>query len=261
MAMALSWLEGVAQLLIFGLQLMNINSHMIQGEGKSFKPTVLTVVVSCVLALIPGFLVIPSTVTQMCATVAPKMEPRSLVWNLLWTALSLGVSLTLYATDRCLGQRRKNSIADESDDLPHGPSEKAPERNEWKAKVPFGIVRGLFLFQTLRLLMQVVNTAQVMGGAPVKGSFAQMLVIEQALTLLEPLAFLGLLIGDSAFSAELARVFSRLWRCGQPPAKEAVMMYRPALTFGFAETEHSEARLDVSESSSSVEGSWEADAA
>eukprot|EP00929_Paragymnodinium_shiwhaense_P031871 TRINITY_DN17767_c0_g1_i7.p1 TRINITY_DN17767_c0_g1~~TRINITY_DN17767_c0_g1_i7.p1 ORF type:complete len:529 (-),score=45.61 TRINITY_DN17767_c0_g1_i7:526-2112(-) len=205
-AYCLCWLQNVGQLLVFGMLFLlrryrnaphedkyDINSH-----SRREMPVILA---SLVLAIVPGILTVPSTVNEMCADVAPKLQGQSLIPNLVWTTVSLVLTLVFFtfafkSTRSLSGGERQDEASSSETDLTqrmehHDASPRDEAVREWQMRVPTNIIKQIFIVQTLKLLMQVVNTCQVWTGQELAGSVAETLILEHALVMLTPTIVVG----------------------------------------------------------------------
>eukprot|EP00929_Paragymnodinium_shiwhaense_P031874 TRINITY_DN17767_c0_g2_i6.p2 TRINITY_DN17767_c0_g2~~TRINITY_DN17767_c0_g2_i6.p2 ORF type:complete len:196 (-),score=17.31 TRINITY_DN17767_c0_g2_i6:46-633(-) len=157
------------------------------------------VLIACLgLAVAPAILTVPSIVNEMCAGVEPELQAQSLIPNLVWTTVSLFLTLGFFTygfrrkrrrmpwqslpegkqRDVCpqptlrpiiSGQAVLNlSHLSDPDSSDSSATLQDEATREWQMSVPDSIIKQIFLVQTLKLMMQVVNTFLVWSGHELK---------------------------------------------------------------------------------------------
>jgi len=142
---------------------------------------------------------------------------------LIWVGVSFAATVVLYVVHRRSPYMRlilpppvQEATVDAVDaaDVAGSSLLTADAVQAWKSAVPVDIVSGLFIMQALRLVLQLVNTLQVSSGhAKITESFAVMLVLEQAVVMLQPVVFVVVLCSSRTFTAHLVAVFRQRCAC------------------------------------------------
>eukprot|EP00928_Gymnodinium_smaydae_P073703 TRINITY_DN5685_c0_g1_i1.p1 TRINITY_DN5685_c0_g1~~TRINITY_DN5685_c0_g1_i1.p1 ORF type:complete len:714 (-),score=106.55 TRINITY_DN5685_c0_g1_i1:471-2612(-) len=212
-SLLLGWAQNSSQLMIIALQFAVALSSR-ERFGLASRKVSLAMISTCVaVSVLPALLTIPNTVTEMCSVVG-ECQGNISVWpNAVWIYCLLFSMVVLGLYD--LVAPRQSSTRDEPTSTSSS-SQKAD--GEQVAKVtsarapPEHVVRGLILLQVVRLLLRVVNTSQVLSGAPVSGSFAEMLVVEGVLEHLQLPILVVLMIADVTFASDLSESVIRFSR-------------------------------------------------
>eukprot|EP00928_Gymnodinium_smaydae_P073706 TRINITY_DN5685_c0_g4_i1.p1 TRINITY_DN5685_c0_g4~~TRINITY_DN5685_c0_g4_i1.p1 ORF type:complete len:721 (-),score=112.20 TRINITY_DN5685_c0_g4_i1:267-2429(-) len=203
----LGWAQNSSQLMIIVLQFLLAVRNVDQLELTSRKVSC-AFISTCVLGgLLPAILTIPNTVTEMCS-VAGDCQANISVWpNAIWVYCLLFTMcmIGLYDLIAHRKSKRLNTAASTSGCV----SEENPDKQEaaviCTSAFSEHVVRGLTLMQIVRLLLRVVNTSEVLLGASITGSFAEMLVVEGVLEHLQLPILVVLMISDATFASDLSK--------------------------------------------------------
>mmetsp|Transcript_22645 Transcript_22645/g.52839 ORF Transcript_22645/g.52839 Transcript_22645/m.52839 type:complete len:665 (-) Transcript_22645:187-2181(-) len=217
-ARAVCWFQNVARLLM--LCLMYFQATYWPGTDMNVGPRKRTNAGACVLfgccaaGLLPGLLLFPNTVNEICASVGPLEYKVDLLPNMIWSCVLLVTACSFAVLPICRGSRVEDeysAVFSAGETPPSGP---------WMQREPRHVVTSLSILFIVRCLMQVVNTSQVIASensllreGMLQGSFAQMLVLENMLEHLQMVALLVFLICDTAFEGELRQLVAKKCIC------------------------------------------------
>jgi len=169
-----------------------------------------------------SLLVFPSTLREICSAGdmgGHMVHHTGVAHNAVWSLILLVVTTTLLAS--ALSSRNKN----------RGRSELQAESSF--AGLSFNeVVKCLSIFFILRYFVQIINAGRVMIGSDTKGSFAEMLIVENMMEHGQLIVLLLVLVNDHEFSTQVTDILHQIfpWLATPSSADAKPSMFRHSST-------------------------------
>eukprot|EP00933_Yihiella_yeosuensis_P030053 TRINITY_DN23724_c0_g1_i1.p1 TRINITY_DN23724_c0_g1~~TRINITY_DN23724_c0_g1_i1.p1 ORF type:complete len:263 (+),score=22.46 TRINITY_DN23724_c0_g1_i1:53-790(+) len=204
--MAIGWLQNSSRFMLILLQYIMISQHGCQSHCRfvsCFNRRTPAVVLCLIAGLIPAGLFDPNTLNEICRRPVGSIGRYALLGCLIWSALLLFVTVALAAIGIRLARAARQNAILVSGHLPARSSSKGNSGIVETRTTVWTVTRAMTILQALKFLTQVVNTKEVLFSQQVKGSFAEMLVMESFLEHGQLLCLLLILFFDTRFMNQI----------------------------------------------------------
>jgi len=200
MAILICGFQNAARFIFMSMQIRLFMSYRASSSSRDCRG-MLMLIVSLAMGFVLGLLVFPNTLREICSVdgTGSALQHTGVWPNAVWSIILLVCTITLLAM--ALARRNKGRAL--GAELPSRKSMESPRLDS--------VVKPLAILFILRYFVQVINCGKVLLGSDIKGSFAEMLVVENIMEHGQLIVLLVILINNSAFSMHVGTVLERMF--------------------------------------------------